>query len=761
MAEDSLTTQEDIKKQIAVAIENNDFDTLLRLSSELAKTDVAKVRFTIDASHVSRLGLELVAKQETAVAELVKNGYDADATHVDLIFRDTDYPGGTLEIIDNGLGMTRAQLINGFMRISTADKVENQKSIKYLRQKAGRKGIGRFAAQRLGTRLILTTQIKDSKEALRIVIDWDRFEANQDLNTISNLIEVIEKNTDQGTTLLIENLRDGWSDAQIKRAFRYVSDLLQPFPLEKALKDDINDPGFKAAFYRQVGDDIVAIADETTTFFEHALAVIDGWIDSNGHGYWSVQCKRYGIDQKNNKIGPDRHNPNKPYTNLPPINFKAYYFIPLPNLLPMTLLSAIRESLNTHGGIRLYRNGFRVLPYGEAYDDWLRLDKSYGLREILPPHSNKNFFGFLEVNDLDGKYFQETSSREGLVENNSFRDLQDFVSRALKSAVLPIAEARDRKTLASAPSPRKKGERSPEDKASTIAQKLRSAASSQENRGNATFNAVADELEEEILELGQSSQKMLEENGMLRVLASLGLTIGEFTHEIRHSLGAMVANLTLLTTRIAENTLAMEPCEGLMTNLDSLQSYARYFDDAVTDNAHRRLQPLELRDIISSFKKIVNHSLQRDQVELTEDIQGYDLFTRPMHKSEWASVLLNLFTNSIKAIRRAQVDGKILIRAGEEDSKLFLEFSDNGDGVLLENQERIFDAFFTTSTPPGPLAGESEELTGTGLGLKIVKDIIDAAEGEIFLVTPPQGFSTCFRIVLPRASEEEIPDDAY
>ena len=84
---------------------------ILELATKLASQDPHNVRFTTDAELVSRLGKELVARQETAVPELVKNAYDADATVVRVIFARTEKAGGELFVIDNGIGMSRKQLI--------------------------------------------------------------------------------------------------------------------------------------------------------------------------------------------------------------------------------------------------------------------------------------------------------------------------------------------------------------------------------------------------------------------------------------------------------------------------------------------------------------------------------------------------------------------------------------------------------------------------------------------------------------------------
>ena len=87
---------------------------------------------------------------------------------------------------------------------------------------------------------------------------------------------------------------------------------------------------------------------------------------------------------------------------------------------------------------------------------------------------------------------------------------------------------------------------------------------------------------------------------------------------------------------------------------------------------------------------------------------------------------------------------------------VFLEFMDNGDGVPEKNRDKIFQAFFTTSTAAGHFANEEDEILGTGLGLKIVRDIIEAYNGEIEVMDAPKGFSTCIRIEIPKASDKDM-----
>ena len=76
----------------------------------------------------------------------------------------------------------------------------------------------------------------------------------------------------------------------------------------------------------------------------------------------------------------------------------------------------------------------------------MKLDASTRRRTLLPVHANINFFGFVEIND-DNNKFQETSSREGLIENEAFIQLQNFIYRAILKSVVRIAEIRNIKIV--------------------------------------------------------------------------------------------------------------------------------------------------------------------------------------------------------------------------------------------------------------------------------------------------------------------------
>jgi len=772
---DNATKILELKKKLSEEIqkESSDNNLILALSSEIAKLDDSQVRFSVDAGIINRLGKELVGKHETAVSELVKNAFDADATEVNLVFENAWYTGGTLTIEDNGTGMTKDQLINGFMRLSSSDKIHNPISDKFKRTRAGRKGIGRFATQRLGSKLTIITHTAKSDSSIKISINWNDFETDKDLLSVSNNIEIVPKSKEEGTTLIIENLRDGWSDAMIKRVFRYTSELLQPFPLSKKNIDEAEssiDPGFKSYYFRQEGQELIPIIDEDEAVFKHALAEIEGYVLDDGQGCWALKSEKLNFPQDIFLIGNDdknRENHTEPFNLIKGVHFKVHYFIYEPTLFSPGTFTFIRNLAYEKGGIRLYRNGFRVLPYGEQGDDWLGLDKSNNRSSTLGPHMNICFFGFVEIEDNQGDKFEETSSREGLIENDSLKELIDFVYRSLISAVQRVSLLRGRKATASQKDFKKK-ENKPIEKIESAVSFLKELISIKDISTHPSFDRLINtieekkELEENIVKIQEAieeekleKQALIDENNMLRILAGLGLVIGEFIHEVQRFLPGFDADIKFLKNAVKDYKEVYERTELLETNIRSFSSYTSYFDKTISRNILRELEPIELRIVVRRFISIIQNDLKRAEIEFIEpEFKGYDLFTIPMHPSEWASILFNLYTNSKKAIYRKRSKGKMFIECGIENANVYLEFSDNGDGILPENEDSIFNAFYTTTSAANHSGNDVDSLVGTGLGLKIVKDIVEFYGGQIFVTSPLSGFKTTIRIEIPKNNNE-------
>lgn len=699
------------------------------------------ISFSVDAGIINRLGTELVGRAETAVSELVKNSYDADSNEVKLRYIDTNDEGGTLIIEDDGHGMTREQLINGFMRLSSPDKINNPVSPKFNRIRAGKKGIGRFATHRLGKGLTIITKTSSQNKSLKLHIDWSKYEISENLTDIFNPIQEVEENFPKGngTKLIIEGLREAWSESQIRRVYRYVSELLQPdFISDRSSKLNIAQKGaedyFKVECLKESKDEVIPIANIDKMVFDHSLGVIEGYV-IEGKGFCEVKSDRFNI---NDSIDIDGD-----FSTIDDVHFKAYYFIFnfdwYKGYIPKMEYNRIYNFGQENGGIRLYRNGFRVLPYGERGNDWLSIEKgsAKGEDKAHVPFSNSNFFGFVELIDSENSDFEETSSREGLIENESFRQLADFVYKSLRQAAQRINSARlsEKKNENShSESPSNSND---QDIKKTTREKL-------EELKTGENNDVIDDVIQEIEELE-----------MIRVLAGVGLNIAEFTHEIRQFIPSFNGSLSFLSTQNL-SIEAMDSLANLKENFNRFKSYTSYIDSTFIQNSNREKNPQKLRTVVEDFEKIVHYDSKGINLNITKEFYGYDLYTRPMHPSEWTSILYNLYTNSKKAIKRAnRENGNIKIVGGREKEMIYLEFMDNGDGIPEENYERIFDPFFTTSTPASPNSEKNEVISGTGLGLKIVRDIVESYLGSISVIPSESGFNTCLRIEVPEVSIED------
>ena len=274
----------------------------------------------------------------------------------------------------------------------------------------------------------------------------------------------------------------------------------------------------------------------------------------------------------------------------------------------------------------------------------------------------------------------------------------------------------------------------------------------------AALSSVITVIRESVIDLGVSGESLLKELEMMRVLASLGITIGEFTHEIGISMEAIRASINLIVG--GDKSVIAEQSTKINEQLSSFEGYLNYFDNTVRENVNRDISVVEIRDVVKSFLKVLQPKTERQDLVVFDKYKGFSLFVKPMHKSEWSSILINLFTNSLKAIRRAGTNGKIGIVCGRSKGNVYLEFMDNGDGIDANIQDRVFDPFFTTTAIAG-VSGDDDTLAGMGLGLKIVKDIVKSNGGNVFLKEPVEGYSTCFRVEIPEASEDEMSDNDY
>ena len=756
--------------------ESPDWRLVESLSREEVSQDPANVRFSVDAGHIQRLGVELVGKKDTALSELIKNAFDADASEVNLNFENSRSVGGTLKISDNGSGMSMDVIRNSWMRISTDTKAEQPLSPLYNRRRAGRKGIGRFAVQRLAKKLELRTSPIGESHGYSVVFDWDEeFTSGKDLNDIFNRVYKFEKSPEEaGTELTMISLRDAWTTAAISRVWSAVLLLQPPFKVAKVSGKDAGtkaDPGFTVKVNGETNDASADSFSIEKDFLSQALASIEASIDKDGKAIVRVKSKKLELD--------DTENFDDLFGLVGKVSLSSKYFIYSPDTLSGMKQKEATDMGRRYGGVRVYRNGFRVLPYGEPKNDWLGLDDSAARREFLAPGSNQNFFGQITIDSDDNPLLEETAGREGLVENEAFDELQDFAKKALVWAITRIAAARNRKQTAS--QPRFVSQiRPPSQSIRTAIEILEDEEPDRTDKSDGgsddagppkpilppkdkllgALKAAEEDAKATEEEFERQRQASLHYEAMLRLLASLGLSISVFGHEVKGAQEAIRARLQLLEDEVdalpegEQKVDLRHQHEKLEDSTRRLFDIGGYIAGLMSKTESRDLRELSVSGALSRFSEQFENYMSKQRVEFEPiEVIPSNLRTIEMHASELDSVLLNFLTNSIKSMKKAKVPKRrIRMDAKLHGKHVVIGFEDNGVGIPEGQHDRIFDAFYTTT-----LTADDDGVAGpgTGLGLKIVSDIAKSYGGDVSVGEPSEGFSCRieFRILSNEAEQ--------
>ncbi|WP_428560439.1 MAG: sensor histidine kinase [Solidesulfovibrio sp. DCME] len=379
--------------------------------------------FKVNAELKNVVGRDLINDDNIAVIELVKNSYDAGSPSVSIDFLDINYPG-QLVIKDYGCGMSLDDIKHKWLNIAYSEKREFHPKD---RIQAGNKGVGRFSCDRLGEHLDLYTH-KAGDKYIHLKVFWERFEnAEQDKQIMSVPVDYEEvplevfKNKAKwetvdgsGTTLIIARLRSKWDRAKLlslrrdlerfanpnqgfqKNSFSIFLDCAQLDSADNPVEESKRVSGLvKNTVFRNLGF--------RTSYIE---AAIDHKGDNITTELYHRGERLFTLIEKNN------------YKNLKDINIVIYF---LNQYHKAYFHRSTGMSSIDYGSIFLFLNGFRVSPYGNRGNDWLRLDnrKAQGMKKLL---GAREVLGRIEVNDHDGQW-RIISSREGVVKSRAFEEL--------------------------------------------------------------------------------------------------------------------------------------------------------------------------------------------------------------------------------------------------------------------------------------------------------------------------------------------------
>ncbi|WP_457857846.1 ATP-binding protein [Psychrobacter pulmonis] len=398
------------------------------------------MKFKTSSGIKSIVGKDLITDRYVAIFELVKNSYDARATEVIVSFNTSDdsengigsLDDGKIYIVDNGVGMSKDDLDNKWLKLAYSDKQEgsseednSEDSLREVKNRVlvGSKGIGRFSSDSLGSVITIRTKVKYESIEHQLTVNWDDFD--KDLKTLFEDVNVKYKenkqlsrnDVDSYTIIEISELRNTWTEEQLDGVTEKLRRLKNPFIENDDLSIycGINIFSFKVEFN---SNDKYLVYSNIADILEEKSINITAFINSsenNGKTYIVLRDRGslvYEVERETQSI----------LSKVDNIEISINY---LTTSAKHNFTRRMGIQPVNYGNIFVYRNGFHVSPYGEEHYDifGLNLRKNQGYNRYL---ATRELIGFISIRDSKN-LFKETSSRNnGFIENGYFKTLEDF-----------------------------------------------------------------------------------------------------------------------------------------------------------------------------------------------------------------------------------------------------------------------------------------------------------------------------------------------
>lgn len=832
-----------------------------------------RIPFKVSARTARLIGRENVATSKGAIIELVKNSYDADSPfcivlidnkygvyHKKLSNMDynkllalgiepnllssiyqldedtyTEKPDVPIEqigilrqqlqkntvlyIIDAGEGMTGDIIRNYWMTIGTDNKSSNFVS-HGGRVKAGAKGIGRFALDKLGEQCEMFTFFNSkvhvdkneeddttSYKGYYWSVNWNDFEKNEaTIDKIGAELEGIEDNTYldyfnnlplptslkqsvvskmlcHGTILKISQLRDIWDDEAISRVFEDLGVLVPPSENQEfsIFLQSLDNPKMYGKVESLFCDDfdykVVAHADAnqnvTIRIFRQEYnieAIPPSFFERENQKSYpynrnTFMCGYWDTVRTFSQLIPGFRDTDTGsiLSRIGAFDFTFYYLKRSATkrddarffyrLCPYNL----RKSwLDKYGGIKLFRDRFRVRPYGEKGDssfDWLGL----GMRKNNSPAGiakktggyrveAENIAGSILISRVSNIDFEDKSSREGLQENKTFS-----IFKQLIIGIIKIFED-DRSLIARelvADDEFRNGAARDRERAEELVNKI--IEDSKRVQGELTDESSTDyklHLLAVVNEQKTEEIKLLrEEQKILRALASSGLMLASFAHDLSKLNDSLDYRydkiIKLLNAKVCEQDFSKERRKNPFMLLKQakendikMQRWLNFSTDIVKKDKRRR-KTVAFAPYFNKLEDIWAGLFAERKIRFIHS--NVDESSMRAFEIDFDSIFYNLISNSIEAFIRLKEERERIIEVSVETTEraIVCTYRDSGPGLSADivNPNDIFQPLFTTKRS----ASTGEEI-GTGLGMWLVKLISEDNDARVVLLTPSIGF---------------------
>lgn len=733
---------------------------------------MARIPYNVDAYTAKLIGRENLAKIDSAIIELVKNTYDADA---DICILYLDEEKNILYLCDNGTGMNKNIIMEHWMTIGHSSKVIDYKT-KKGRVQTGSKGIGRFALDRIAN--ISTMYTATLEKRLIWKQDWSTFEPNKKITEIyaeldevnygfhefgkeiknENVKKIISK-FKTGTIFKMENLQDNWDATLFNRIKRTLQSIASP-NLEAIFSMYL--------FNNKTSKEEALINNDIINQYDYK---IDFNVDKYGKA--KINLIRNEFDLPNDFCKVLRLK-NEDMEKV--LNNNFYIEKSLDELLPVNILDLLKigefngtiyflkasiskerkeeflykditgrkNSIKEFGGIKIYRDNFKVRPYGDYGTealDWLMLSA----RKAASPAGVKSSIGAWKVRgeQMLGQInisrtnlkLADQSNREGIVETKEFNLFKDLIK-----SIISILE-KDRQYMV-----KKTSEytdlKSPNKKSKAMVDEF---LISKENKFDRNYykqikpaiKAVIEEKEKKIFALEN-------EISMLTSLATTGIVTNTYIHELKgfsSKLFTKICNAKETLEYINHDKLDTEDREDFVSGLNMIKESYKY------DNVFNSWFGITIGSISKDRRLMKKHNIDKllsEQVEswsrvleskeIKIEFNGDNTIEARCFPYEIDSIISNLITNSISAfesdrfILKEKKEINVVLRS--DSNGFIIEYNDNGPGLVKSyknDPKKILDAF---ESEKRSILGEN---LGTGMGMWIIRRNVELYKGSIDL----------------------------
>ena len=760
--------------------------------------------FKISARLMNHLGEALISDELVALLELIKNSYDADANkaiiNIDTYYNDENGQG-KIEILDDGNGMSLNIIENSFLKLATDYKLKKQKiSPKFNRMSLGNKGVGRLSLQRLGSFVKITTNDGVSEHFLEI--DWKKFSEDVDIQEIKiNVIENYRYSLNStGTKMEIFGLKniELWRNKDTFAKFKSeIISMINPYANDES-KFSIF---FNLDEFRFVSDKydvklIENLADSIVDFKFDSLTkklLINvnrkrkyadyrinearkryekmdfDFIELDKDARYNNLAQTYEIDLENiSRSYPKIHNNILIKDSLGllylPGNFEGRYFAF--DKTPNRFSKEDRDILEQINGVKLFRNNFRILPYGNKNVDWLDFTK-YSQTYASNIYKSHSVAGYIYINGEENlTKLREMTNRQGLLEDNFGKNfliiLREIISKIIVDSdvafrnefvadINKVTNAnpndeihiiRDKVLIKKRKNITKNIQKNSKDLVENLEPTIFDSPEISNYKMNLkeianSIKGDADKIQETI----QAEKNRIHEEE--KILEKYKIAIANSI--IAESLAHEILKIALKTKNYALNI--RKECSKM--NINELKINANI--DMIISSMQFLQRNAAILDSNSYIKKNIFETVNIK--ELLENI----ISTFPLFDSEIGNICDVIITgdsfdieiiknNFIVSIENLLVNSKYWLLKNEiENPSIYIEiknheiiFYDNGYGIVKDVENNLFDAF-VTSKP---------NAEGRGLGLYITSQLINEINGSIFLSDERNNFGNKYKFII-------------